>query len=284
VLCKVSGKGKQISSFNLVHGYSRDGFLVILLGLLMLLIVLIGRNQGIRTMFSLILAGAVIYFIMMPLITKGKNPVLATTLTCAIIASSSLLIIVGPKRKTYSAILGTISGVIIASIIVIYAQERLHFSGLENAIAVDIIEATGEQLFDFKKLLLAGMLMGVLGVAMDGAIEVASSMEEIRRANPRIETAKLIGAGMTVGTDVLGTMVNTLLFAYFGLRLLLMLTVMSPDTELFVSPLGELLSVGVISAEIVRLLAGTIGVVITIPITALISGFLQTKRRSNARY
>ena len=131
--------------------------------------------------------------------------------------------------------------------------------------------------FDFSQLLVAGMLMGVLGVAVDGAIEVSSSMEEIRRANPNMPTWRLIASGMNVGTDILGTMVNTLVFAYLGARLLLVMAVTAPEVNLFQSPPIELLSVGVVAAEIVRLLAGTLGLVLAIPITAMISAFWNQK-------
>ena len=96
-------------------------------------------------------------------------------------------------------------GILVAGLIVMYSQNFLHFSGLENAVSADIIEAIRKPPFDFRQVLMAGMLMGVLGVAVDGAIEVSSSMEEIRRANPNMPTWRLITSGMNVGTDILGT-------------------------------------------------------------------------------
>ena len=162
------------------------------------------------------------------------------------------------------------------------AQNRLHFTGLEQAISADIIEATRTPPFDFRQVLLAGMLMGVLGVAVDGAIEVASSMDEIRRANLLMPTWRLIASGMNVGTDILGTMVNTLVFAYLGTELLLVMAVTAPNLNLFRSPPVELLSIGIISAEIVRLLAGTLGLVMAIPITAVISAVWYRKGEREA--
>ena len=115
-------------------------------------------------------------------------------------------------------------------------------------------------------------------MAVDGAIEVASSMEEIRRANPNMPTWRLIASGLNVGTDILGTMVNTLVFAYLGVELLLVITIIAPSAELFKEPTVQLLSVGVVSAEIVRLLAGTLGLVLAIPITAVICAFWNPKK------
>ena len=102
-------------------------------------------------------------------------------------------------------------------------------------------------------------------------------MEEIRRANPNMPTWRLIASGLNVGTDILGTMVNTLVFAYLGVELLLVITITAPNLDFFKSPPAQLLSIGVVSAEIVRLLAGTLGLVLAIPITAMICAFLESE-------
>lgn len=279
ILCRVGGDTEIISIGNLVQEYARDKYLIWFVGGMFLLIILVGRSEGIRTVCAMLISGAVIYFFMLPLISDGMNAIVVVTLTSGVVAFVSLVFVIGPSRKTYSAVLGTMGGILIAGVIVLYAQQHLHFNGLENAIAADIIEATRTPPFDFVQVLLAGMLMGVLGVAVDGAIEVSSSMEEIRRANPNMPTWRLIASGLNVGTDILGTMVNTLVFAYLGAELLLVLTVGAPDLDLFKSPPVQLLSNVVVSAEIVRLLAGTLGLVLAIPITAIICAFWNPKRR-----
>ncbi|MBI1928051.1 YibE/F family protein [Candidatus Poribacteria bacterium] len=278
VLCRVGGTPEQISLVNIVQEYGRDGFLLLMFGVMLILIILVGRNEGVRTVCSLIASGLIIYFFMLPLISQGKNAVIIVTLTSGLIAFVSLVFVIGPSRKTFSAVLGTMGGILVAGLILIFAQHHLHFSGLENAVSADIVEATRQPPFDFRQVLLAGMLMGLLGVAVDGAIEVASSMEEIRRANPYLPTWRLIASGMNVGTDILGTMVNTLLFAYLGTRLLLVMAVTAPNLDLFMSPTMELLSIGIASAEIVRLLVGTLGLVLTIPMTAMIAGFWNLQK------
>ena len=278
VLCKVGGDSEQISLLNIVQEYARDKYLIWFIGGMFLLIILVGRIEGIRTVCAMLISGAVIYFFMLPLISQGMNAILVVTLTSGVVAFVSLVFVIGPSRKTFSAVLGTMGGILVAGLIVLFAQKQLHFTGLEGAIAADIVEATRTPPFDFVQILLAGMLMGVLGVAVDGAIEVASSMEEIRRANPNMPTWRLIASGLNVGTDILGTMVNTLVFAYLGVELLLVITIIAPNIELFKEPTVQLLSVGVVSAEIVRLLAGTLGLVLAIPITAIICAFWNPKK------
>ena len=279
ILCRVGGDTEIISIGNLVQEYARDTYLIWFVGGMFLLIILVGRNEGIRTVCAMLISGAVIYFFMLPLISDGTNAIVVVTLTSGVVAFVSLVFVIGPSRKTYSAVLGTMGGILVAGVIVLYAQQHLHFNGLENAISADIIEATRTPPFDFVQVLLAGMLMGVLGVAVDGAIEVASSMEEIRRANPNMPTWRLIASGLNVGTDILGTMVNTLVFAYLGAEVLLVMTIGAPDLDLFKSPPVQLLSNVVVSAEIVRLLAGTLGLVLAIPITAIICALWNPKRR-----
>ena len=278
ILCRVGGDSEQVSLVKIVQEYGRDRFLIWFIGGMFLLIILVGRIEGIRTVCAMLISGAVIYFIMLPLISQGMNAVVVVTLTSGAVAFVSLVFVIGPSRKTFSAVLGTMCGILVAGMIVLFAQNQMQFTGLENAIAADIVEATRTPPFDFVQLLLAGMLMGVLGVAVDGAIEVASSMEEIRRANPNMPTWRLIASGLNVGTDILGTMVNTLVFAYLGVELLLVITIVAPNLDLFKEPTVQLLSIGVVSAEIVRLLAGTLGLVLTIPITAVICAFWNPKK------
>ena len=278
VLCRVGGTPDQISLVNILQEYGRDGFLMLMLGLMFLLIIVVGRIEGVRTACAMIISGVIIYFFMLPLITGGTHAVLVVTLTSGMVAFVSLVFVIGPSRKTFSAVLGTMGGILVSGMIVMFAQKFLHFSGLENAMSADIVEAMRTPPFDFSQLLVAGMLMGVLGVAVDGAIEVSSSIEEIRRANPNMPTWRLIASGMNVGTDILGTMVNTLVFAYLGARLLLVMAVSAPNVDLFQSPPVELLSVGVVAAEIVRLLAGTLGLVLAIPMTAMVAAFWHSKK------
>ena len=282
ILCRVGGRPDQISLVNLVQEYGRDRYLIWMFGLMLMVIIIVGRNEGVRTACAMIASGMILYCFMLPLVSRGMNAVFIVTLTSGMIAFVSLVFVMGPGRKTFSAVLGTMGGILAAGLIVMFAQNYLRFSGLEHAVSADIIEATRTPPFDFRQVLLAGMLMGVLGVAVDGAIEVASSMEEIRRANPNMATWKLIASGMNVGTDILGTMVNTLVFAYMGTSLLFIMAVSAPDIDLFTSPTVEILSIGIASVEIVRLLAGTLGLVLTIPITAIISAFWNLKEKGHA--
>lgn len=277
VLCRVGGSGEILNARNLVQDYNRDGFMVALLGVLFAVIIIVGRATGVRSALTMVVNGFILYYVMLPMIHKGYDPVWTVVLTCGLISVQSRLIVAGPGRKTYAAILGTVGGVVIAGLIIMYAQEQLHFTGVEKANAVDLVESRSADYIDFAGLLLAGMLIGLLGVANDAAIEVASAMEEVNEANPDLSIPRLVTSGMNVGTDILGTMTNTVVFVYFGMRLLIVLTV--AGTEIFPFTTMQLFSLGVVAAEIVRVIAGTLGLVITIPLTAGISALLHMHAR-----
>jgi len=205
----------------------------------------------------------------MPLIMAGYNPVLVVIGVSGFIAFTSLTIVAGFNRKTGAATIGILGGVIVASLIVLYADHKLHFVGISSSRTAIVAQFTESQKLDFRKILMAGIIMGLLGTAMDAAMAVASAVREVRRANPNMTTAQLITAGMNVGTDVLGTMANTLIFAYLGLRIILIMAVVG--TSILSDNKIELMSVETVAAEILRLLAGSIGLVLTIPITAVVA-------------
>jgi len=268
IILKVEGTSDGIFRA-LIHRHSRDGFLIYLAGFFVLLMVAVGRFQGLRTALALAISITVVFRALIPLIMAGYNPVLVVIGISGFIAFTSLIIIAGFNRKTGAATVGIIGGVVVASIIVMYANHKLHFTGISSSRSAIVAQFTVSQKLDFRKILMAGIIMGLLGTAMDAAMAVASAVREVRRANPKMTTAQLITAGMNVGTDVLGTMANTLIFAYLGLRIMLIMAF--AGTSILSGNKMELMSAETVAAEILRLLAGSIGLVLTIPITAVVA-------------
>jgi uncharacterized membrane protein len=268
IVLKVDGTKAGITRV-LINNYSRDGYLIYLAGLLVIVLAIVGGSQGIRTALALGISIAIVIKVLVPLIAKGYNALLVVIIISGVIALLTLLTVTGFNRKTGSATIGILGGVIVASLIVVFADQRLHFTGISSSRTAVIAQFTGSEKLDFKNILMAGIIMGLLGTAMDSAIAVASAVREIRRANPKMHTSQLISAGMSVGTDLLGTITNTLIFAYLGLRLILVMTF--AGTSIFTGSKIEILSTETISAELLRVLAGSIGLVLTIPVTAVVS-------------
>jgi len=268
IVLKIDGSKAGIDRV-LINNYSRDGYLIYLAGFLVIVLAMVGRSQGIRTALALGISVAIVIKALVPLIAKGYNALLVVIVISGIIALLTLLIVTGFNRKTGSATIGILGGVVVASLIVLLADQRLHFTGISSSRTAVLAQFTGVGKLDFKSILMAGIIMGLLGTAMDSAIAIASAVREIRRANPKMHTGQLISAGMGVGTDLLGTITNTLIFAYLGLRLILLMTF--AGTTIFTGSKIEILNTETISAELLRILAGSIGLVLTIPITATVA-------------
>ena len=128
--------------------------------------------------------------------------------------------------------------------------------------------------FDYKGLLFAGILIGALGAAMDVAMSLSSAMFEIRDVDPKIKKGALLKAGMNIGRDMIATMSSTLILAYVGGALQLLLLLMAHEV-----PLYEIINQDGYASEVVRSFAGSIGLILTIPITALAVGFLSEKKK-----
>jgi len=132
--------------------------------------------------------------------------------------------------------------------------------------------------FDFRGLLFAGILIGTMGATMDVGMSIASAMHEIKENSPNIKTSALFRAGMNVGRDAMATMSNTLILAYAGGSLHMMLLLMAYQT-----PFTHIINWDMIASEILRSLAGSIGIIFAIPITALASVMIEKYEKRDSR-
>ena len=247
-----------------ISDYYRANYLGYLLVLFALLVIAIGRIKGVKALVSLAITVAAVLFVMLPLMLKGWNPILVSVITAVVVTIVTMVLVAGFNHKTMSAILGTSFGVIIAGVIAFYVGNKASLSGLSAEEATMLMYIPQGIEFNFRQLLFAGIIMGSLGAAMDIGISISSSIEEIHKANPRLSRRRLFRSGMNVGKDVMGTMVNTLILAYTGTSIPMLLLFMAYETEL-----SKVFNLDVIATEVVRSLSGSIGLILTIPITAL---------------
>jgi uncharacterized membrane protein len=272
VYLEADQQGKITNAF--IAEIYREKYLIYLGTAFLLTLVVFGRLKGLKTIVTLGITGIAVIKVLLPGLLKGYNPVLLTVGTCTVVATLTLFLISGINRKTISAILGTTGGVLAAGIIAMIFGSLAKLTGLgeqETQMLAYIPQNTG---FDFKGLLFAGIILGALGAVMDIGMSIASSMNEIEAIKPEIQTKELIDAGMNVGKDIMGTMSNTLILAYAGASLPLLLLFLANDI-----PFNEYINWDMISSEIVRALAGSIGLILTIPLTALITAALRSKQR-----
>ncbi|HOP39743.1 MAG TPA: YibE/F family protein [Geobacteraceae bacterium] len=238
-------------------------------------LVIVGGRKGLKTIVTLTVTVLLILKVLLPMILAGYNPAMVAILTCEVITVIALLFVSGFNHKTLAAIIGTTGGISIAGLLAFTIGSMAHLTGLGNEEAIHLILYSRN--LDFRGLLFAGIIIGAMGAVMDVGISISSSIHEIKANNPGMATGSLVTAGMNVGRDIIGTMSNTLILAYVGssLNLLLLLTT-------YEIPLNEIIGRDNLAAEIVRALAGSVGLIATIPITALTAGMLAEKTSRKA--
>ncbi len=262
-----------------VADYQRLPYVYILLGVFALVMLAIGRKVGIKSLFVICFAVAIILEVMIPQIIKGQWSITMITLAVsALITLVTQITVSGFKAKTWGAILGTVGGVAMASLLASLSISWMHLTGLETEEAV-MLKVTYLHSLNFQEVLFAGIILGALGAVMDVAISIASSLQEIKLSNPRVSGWNLFTSGMNIGKDIMGTMSNTLILAYLGSFLpLILLIAVQKDL-----PLIQMMNLGLIITEVVRALTGSIGLICTIPITAAVTAFFLTMRDSSKK-
>ncbi len=264
---EISGQGIIENAF--FTEMVRDHYIMVVAGLFLAALVMVGKLKGLRAAVSLALTAAAVLFILVPLILRGYNPVLISVLVGVGITIITLVIISGPNRKSFSAIAGTSCGIMIGGTLALVFGNLANLTGLSNDEAVMLMYIPQNIDFDFRGVLFAGIILASLGAVMDVSISISSSMLEIAKADPSIKKGDLMASGMNVGRDIIGTMSNTLILVYIASAIPLMLLFAA-----YQIPFIEIINKDLIASEVIRALSGTIGLILAIPITVLVSAQL----------
>lgn len=253
------------------------------MGLLFVLLVLVfGRMKGIRTILSLGLTCLAIFAVLIPMIAAGYNIYWTAIIICLFTIIMTLSLVSGWQIKSLAAAIGCAGGVLVAGLITIISEYRLHMTGIVDDDSMMLLFVNEEHPIDLKGIVFAAIIIGAVGATMDVGMDIASSLTEIYRKNPDIQIFELMRSGFTIGRDIMGTMSNTLVLAYIGSGLHVTLLFMT-----YYNSLEQVLSVEMITSEVLQALAGSIGIVFTIPTTTLAATFLfyitrKLRRAKNA--
>lgn len=256
-----------------IYNYKREPLLYVLIAIFFILLILLGRMQGVYSIISLIFTGIMIVFFMLPLIFQGNNPIVVTIITACIIIIASFMLISGFNLKTLSVILGTIIGVVIAGIISFVSGNLAHLSGITMDKGQELVYVAMDYKIQISGLMFSAILIASLGAVMDVAMSITSSIFEIHKTNPRLSRKQLFKSGMNIGKDVMGTMSNTLILAFAGSSLNSIMLIWG-----YQMGRKQFMNIPFIGTEIIQGLSGSIGIVLTVPITALISVLVLTRK------
>lgn len=258
-----------------VADYDRATYLALPLTLFIAVLLAVGGKVGAKSLFVVCFAIFIILQGMIPLILAYHvNIILVTLLVSAVIAVVTQVTVSGWNAKTWGAILGTIGGVTVAGILAYISILLMHLNGLENEEAI-MLKVTYLASVDFREVLFAGVVLGALGAVMDVAISISSSIYEIKTSCPDFGYKELFRSGINVGRDIMGTMSNTLILAYLGSSLPLVLLISAQKN----ASLMQIMNFNMIVTEIVRAITGSIGLICSIPLTALVTAFLLSRHQ-----
>ena len=248
-----------------------DGLLV--LGLVFLgLLLLFGRWKGLRTILSLALTCGAVFGVFLPAVLGGRNIYLWSLLTCLYVTLCTLLLLEGFHPKTGAAVAGCLGGVAAAGLLTLLMDRVLHLTGMVDEDSVYLLAMNPDSPIDLRAVIFAGILIGALGAVMDVAISLSSALWEVKEQAPQVGFGGLCRSGFSIGRDMMGTMSNTLILAYIGSSLATVLLLVVYNGSL----LG-LLNREMIVVEILQALVGSIGLLLTAPLTTLISALLFTR-------
>lgn len=252
----------------------RDTQVYLIVGLFVVLLLIIGGFNGLKTLLSLIIAVAMIFFGYIPLIIRGVNPILASLGISIPVVIITLVIISGRNIKTLVAIIGTSLGVIISGILAFIFGNFAHLTGLADDSSISLAYIPQFRNLDYKGILFGTILIGAIGAIMDVAISIASALYEISTLDKNITGKNMIISGMNIGKDMMGSMSNTLILAYVGTTLHLIILFIVYKIRFI-----EIINLDSIATEIIRAMAGSIGLIITIPVTVVIGTAIYKNKK-----
>jgi uncharacterized membrane protein len=256
------------------HGYMRINKLLGL-GLLFILSVLFfGGKKGFNTILSLGLTCGAIFAVFIPAILSGFNIYVTSILVCLYTIAMTLLIVIGYNKKALTAAIGCASGVAVTGIISAIMDKMLLLTGIVDEHSRYLANLPVEASINLRAIIFAGVIIGAMGAIMDVAMSISSSLWEVKEKAGIIKFESLFRSGLTIGRDIMGTMANTLILAYIGssLSVVIILSVYSGSAlSLFNSEM--------IVVELLQALAGSLGILAAMPLTALVCSVSYLKAK-----
>jgi uncharacterized membrane protein len=252
------------------NDFQRDLPLTVLVVMFVVAVLALGRWQGLRALLALVVTGVVMVGFLFPSILDGNDPTAAALVSAVVIALVALYLTHGITERTTVALLGTFAALGVTAVLAAVFAAFARFTGFGTSDAVYLQIASTS--VDIKGLVLAGIIVGSLGVLDDVTVTQVSAVWQLHQANPSYGPRRLYGAAVEIGRDHIASTVNTLVLAYAGASLPLLLLFTQAGRRLVDVAAGELVAV-----EVVRTLVGSIGLVAAVPVTTALAAWVITR-------
>lgn len=258
-----------------VFNYDRGIVLGVFLLIFFALLAVLGGKKGVGALAGLLLTLGCIWFILIPCLIRGVPAIPVTIGVSAVSAAAGLIFLNGYSKKTLCAVCGCVGGVLAAGIAAAAVGTLSPMNGFNMQEAENLILYGADKGLKISGLLVCGVLISALGAVMDVALGIASSVWEMREQNPDATAGSLFRSGMQIGRDAMGTMANTLILAFAGSSLNMLILVQTYDI-----PFLQLINTDSIALEVVQSVAGSFGILLTVPLVAFVSARLMVHGRN----
>lgn len=263
---------KGIEPYYTIYNYDRSVPIAIMLILFLIMLYAIGKSKGIKSAASLFISLYLMFCFMIPLIYLGYSPVLITILTCVLGTVYSVVIMQGYTTIGLVNLLSVSIGFIFAAISFYISSYFAHLSGYNLSDVEGLLLITQRTGLKIDGLMFAGVAIAAYGACKDVSVSISSALHEINLNNPNITKTNLFKSGMVIGKDIIGTMVDTLVFAFIGGSIATVLVLISYGVNF-----NQLISSDFFAVEFVNSIIGTAVVIFMVPISAYLSGIIYKK-------
>lgn len=258
--------------------YARSDYMIFLMALFCVSLVIFGRFKGFSTLISLAFTVASVIFIFIPGILHGANIYVTAFAVCVYMIVMTLVIVSGINKKCLCAIIGCTFGTMTIAAIYFISDAIINLTGYLNDTSIYIHMLNNENPIDLKAIIFGSILVGAVGAVMDVAMSLSSSLYELYNEIENPTFGVLMRSGMNIGRDMMGTMSNTLILAYIGNSLpvlLMMIATVSSSMDFFNREL--------IVVEMLKSLSGSLGILLTIPLTSFVCSaiYCGNRRKKN---
>ncbi len=273
-LVVVSYQGDAITSVTMTDHFRLDKEAVLALAFALLLVLFAGRT-GVRAILSFALTVLALWKVLVPLYLKGWNPIwvgLAVTVGLTVLIIS---LVYGFDRRAASAVSGAALGVLVTAVLGCLCTDLFQIHGAIMPSSESLLYS-GYQSLNLTRIFMASIFIGSSGAVMDLSVDITSAVKEVIDKKPGMGWREAARSGMNVGRAAMGTMTTTLLLAYSGGYVALLMVFMAQGT-----PVWNILNYKYVAAELIDTVVGSFGLVTVAPFTALTSGFLLTRKKSD---
>lgn len=273
VIVQVSEYDGQLSAS--VYNYNRMTILFVMIGIFLLALMLIGKRKGFTSALGLIFTFVCILYLYLPMLYLGYSPFLSAVIVTILTTLVTMYFIGGFSKKTLCSIIGTVGGVVIAGLFASLFGKLGHITGYNVEDIETLLYIGQNSKRQIGGLLFSGILIASLGAVMDVAMSISTTIEELHYHNPYMTKKALFKSGIKIGGDMMGTMSNTLILAFTGGSLSTLMIFYAYDI-----PFLQMMNSYEIGIEIMQGIAGSLGVILTVPLVSMIAALYMGKNNS----